>query len=109
MVAHAVSAGEAMLYEDLPEALEAVADQALSELNLRTHFHVPLFLRDFGLLEATQDDVVQCLRAVRQFSDCRHFEVETYAWNVLPDGLRVDDLAEGIAREMQWVLETARQ
>ena len=33
----------------------------------------------------------------------RHFEVETYAWNVLPKELRTDDLAEGIAREILWL------
>jgi hypothetical protein len=43
---------------------------------------------------------------VGEFTDCKHFEVETYAWNVLPEELRVDDLAEGIAKEMQWVLDT---
>ena len=31
-----------------------------------------------------------------------HFEVETYAWSVLPESLQVPQIAEGIAREMTW-------
>ncbi len=100
--------GEMTLYEDLPEALEAIAGESLAELTLRTHFHVPLFLDRFGLLRATQDEVRKCLQHVGEFTDCKHFEVETYAWDVLPDNLRVDDLAEGIAKEMQWVMDAVQ-
>ena len=35
----------------------------------------------------------------------RHFEVETYAWNVLPPELQRDSLADGIADELKWVRE----
>ena len=93
------------LYEDLPQALDAVSDESLGGLTLRTHFHVPLFLDRFGLLNATQADVKQCLANINAFSDCRHFEVETYAWNVLPEPLQVPKLADGIAQEMLWVLK----
>jgi hypothetical protein len=37
----------------------------------------------------------------------KHWEVETYAWNVLPKELQVPDLAEGIAKELLWVKEQA--
>ncbi len=99
------SLGYGLLYEDLPEALDEIKEEDLEALTLRTHFHVPLFLQRFGFLDATQDDVIECLEHIEALSDCRHFEVETYAWNVLPEDLRVDDLAEGIAKEMQWVLD----
>ena len=33
----------------------------------------------------------------------KHFEVETYAWNVLPEEHQVANLADGIAKEMAWV------
>lgn len=106
MVWDTESEGDAVLYDDLPFALDSIASQRLSTLKLRTHFHVPLFLDRFGLLRATQDEVAACLANIARYSDCRHFEVETYAWNVLPEDLQVEDLAEGIAREMLWVLET---
>ena len=34
-----------------------------------------------------------------------HFEVETYAWSVLPDSLQVGQLSDGIANEMRWFAE----
>jgi sugar phosphate isomerase/epimerase len=93
------------LCEDLPVALDAIAGQPLSDVSLRVHFHVPLFLEQFGLLSSTQADVVQCLQHVDDLSCCRHFEVETYAWNVLPEALQSGDLADGIAKEMLWVAQ----
>ena len=98
--------GYGLLYEDLPEALEALASQKLDSASLRTHFHVPIYLDKIGLLSATRDDVLACLDGIDSLTDCQHIEVETYAWNVLPENLRVENLAEGIAKEMQWVLDT---
>jgi len=34
----------------------------------------------------------------------RHLEIETYTWDVLPAGLKVN-LLESIAREYEWVLQ----
>ena len=64
---------------------------------------MPIFLDRFGLIETTQDQIGQCLRAIKPDDDVLHFEVETYAWDVLPKELRTDDLAEGIAREILWL------
>ena len=33
-----------------------------------------------------------------------HLEIETYTWDVLPPGLKMD-LGESIAREYDWVLQ----
>jgi hypothetical protein len=33
----------------------------------------------------------------------RHFEIETYTWDVLPAGLKAD-LLDSIGREYEWVL-----
>ena len=102
---HYTQAKLSHLYEDLPLALDALTNSSLNEITLRTHFHVPIFLDRFGLLQATRQDVVECLRLIETHSDCKHFEVETYAWNVLPQELQAPDLADGIAQEMQWVLD----
>ena len=58
------------------------------------------------LLDHRIDD--ECLAAAREMSDCRHFEVETYAWGVLPAELRQPDLAAGIADEMRWLAQAWR-
>lgn len=94
-----------VFYEDLPQALASVAGTRPSG-QWRTHFHVPVYLERFGHLTATQGDIHECLAAIAATSDCRHFEVETYAWGVLPEELQVADLAEGIAREMDWFYRT---
>jgi hypothetical protein len=86
-------------YEDLPLA---IANTDTPRGQWRTHFHVPVYLPRFGHLQATQDDILECLKAIKATSSCRHFEVETYAWGVLPPELRVRQLADGIAREVAW-------
>jgi hypothetical protein len=87
-------------FEDLPLALSRAG-----ELNgeWRVHFHVPIYLERFGQLQTTQFAIHECLAAARDTSDCRHFEVETYAWGVLPAELQQPDLAAGIAEEMRWL------
>ncbi len=92
---------------DLPQALEMAKRDPQLCGEWRVHFHVPLYLERFGLLETTQQMVLDCLAALRRFSNVKHFEVETYAWGVLPHELQVDDLATGIAHEMRWVRQHA--
>jgi sugar phosphate isomerase/epimerase len=98
------SGEERKFFDDLQVAL-AAAD--LSAAEWRVHFHVPLFVDRFGLLESTNDEVLRWLEALRDEDGVRHFEVETYAWDVLPGSLRTGDLAAGIARELTWLRERA--
>ena len=93
----------AHMWDDLPIAIDEFDGTPPPGAEWRTHFHVPLFLEKFGLLESTQDDVLRCLKLIRQYSDCKHFEVETYAWSVLPKELKCVDLVEGIAQELKWL------
>lgn len=89
-------------WEDLPQALKGVTDPQQLSGEWRIHFHVPIYLERFGHLASTRADIRTCLDAVRQHSAVQHFEVETYAWGVLPPELRQVDLGAGIAREMEW-------
>ena len=75
----------------------------------RVHFHVPIYLQEFGLLRATQEQIGQCLKAAKKHTDCKHFEVETYAWGVLPAELKQPDLAAGIAEELKWFEQLRNQ
>jgi len=65
----------------------------------RVHFHVPVNAESLGPLATTRAELRQALRAVRRLSYGPHLEVETYTWEVLPDGGRVD-LVEGLSAEM---------
>lgn len=91
-------------YVDLPDAVAAFeAGRAAGEW--RIHCHVPLFLADLGELGSTRGDLEQVLSAFRQRLRSEHLEVETYTWDVLPDGLRAGSKAADIAREMAFCLK----
>lgn len=85
-------------YPDLPELLR---DPGTFK-ELRAHFHVPVFADRYGLLEATQPEILEVIEALKAEPLTRHLEVETYTWEVLPEGLK-EDLETSIAREMQWL------
>lgn len=110
------------LIEDLPIALNQGVGNAwlpsssadvqrkpadLQREEWRVHFHIPIFVDKFGELSTTQSEIEKTLKillplAGKEQFPTGHFEIETYAWPVLPEGLRSLDLASGIAREIQW-------
>jgi hypothetical protein len=90
--------GNLLRYADLPEALMATDDAE----EWRAHFHVPVFLEDFGLLQSTQVDIVKVLGIQKNSPFTNHLEVETYTWGVLPDAMRIP-LTQSIIRELEWV------
>lgn len=95
-------------YEDLPQALQAEGADLSGEW--RTHFHVPVYLDAFGHLRGSQQQISQCLANFARLTNCKHLEVETYAWGVLPADLQEPTLAAGIAKEMAWLdAEMSRQ
>ena len=85
-------------YADLPEALASTDDPQ----EWRAHFHVPVFLENFGLLQSTQSDIVKVLAIQAQNPFTDHLEVETYTWGVLPDALKIP-LTQSVIRELEWV------
>lgn len=88
-------------FVDLPDAL-ASGPGAEPAGEWRVHFHVPLFFRSLGAFQSTQDYVRSALDEIRRASGCRHFEVETYTWDVLPEEYRADGIVTAVAREMEW-------
>lgn len=96
-----------VFYEDLSLALEA-AGKGPARGEWRVHFHVPVYLQRFGLLEALQQPILECLATTRKLGQPQVFEVETYAWGVLPTELQQPDLAVGIAQELAWFRDVLR-
>lgn len=90
-------------YPDLITALPYLEKSTAQEW--RTHFHVPIFIHDYKLLQSTQDDIVNVLDLLRTNTACKHLEIETYTWDVLPPEMKIDLLAS-IQREYEWVLAT---
>lgn len=97
------AAGSLTHYPDLGLALDSLPGS--DAIEWRTHFHIPLFTDSFKGLQSTQEDIVQVLAYLRSRQVTNHLEVETYTWEVLPEGLKVD-LAQSIRRELEWVMKT---
>lgn len=94
-------------YTDLPEALER-ADRAPASgpnrpVEWRVHFHVPIFLEEMKQFQTTQDYLVRLFDQIKQRSPCAYLEVETYTWDVLPAEYKTMNVADAIARELNWV------
>ena len=90
-------------YPDLPQALAQLGDT--QDLEWRVHFHVPIFLENYGTFQSTQEDIVEVLKLVHADpSITKHLEVETYTWEVLPEDTHLT-LGEAISRELAWVRE----
>jgi sugar phosphate isomerase/epimerase len=94
------SQGRLTRYTDLPEAL---AEAQVLGAEWRVHFHVPIFLRELGLFESTQADLLPLLTELATVRDCPHLEVETYTWDVLPEQFRNEPIEVAIARELRFV------
>lgn len=97
--------GQTIFFEDLHLAISHVSKAGLVG-EMRVHFHVPIFADHIGLLSTTQNEINECFKAIRansSGSQFPHFEVETYAWNVLPANWRPTTLAAGIAQELDWL------
>lgn len=71
----------------------------------RVHFHVPVFLETLPDFGTTQDFLAEILALHRETPISPHLEVETYTWDVLPEGLAGGSVDEAVARELGWVLE----
>ncbi len=87
-------------YPDLIEALPCIQDRQSTQW--RIHFHVPIFIDHFDAFLSTQDTLARTLDLLLEKRFCRHLEIETYTWSVLPTDLK-KDLLDSISREYEWV------
>jgi sugar phosphate isomerase/epimerase len=93
-------------YLDLPQALtDAARAGARVGEEWRVHFHVPVFREQLGPFENTQAFLQPLLARLGREDVCRHLEVETYTWDVLPAEHRQEPVDDAIARELAWTLE----
>ena len=91
--------GSILAWPDLPDALH---DPHLAECTqARVHFHVPLNWQGTDALRPVAGlpsrEIVQAALA----AGCRHFEVETYTYSVLPSELRPPSPLAGAAAELR--------
>jgi hypothetical protein len=95
-------------YLDLPAFLMAVDSGQVSPadfMEARVHFHIPLDAQPAPPLSSTHRHVEETLAwCQRHPSACKHFEIETYTWGVLPGNLQ-RPVVQQIASEYRWVLQ----
>ena len=93
-----IELGQEELVEDLPIALSRFGENPKGEW--RIHFHLPIYGERFGLIESTRTEIFECLKNIQPSALPYHFEIETYAWTVLPKSLRPASLTDGIVEEL---------
>ncbi len=95
------SAGAIHRFMDLPDFLAADREEFAEA---RVHFHIPLDAEPAPPLLSTRDQVIDLLAwRSRNPEVCRHFEIETYTWGVLPPELQ-RPVEQQIAGEFRWVM-----
>jgi hypothetical protein len=95
-------AGEVTKFLNLGEALDAF-EKDPRPAEIRTHFHVPVFLEELGPFVTTRFAVQDALRMHRQTPLSDHLEIETYTWDVLPSHLKTGDITDYVTRELEFV------
>ena len=91
--------GDLEHFPDLPKAIESYTKE---HKEWRVHFHVPLFVDTYGMLESTQSDIINTLALQKANPFTAFLEVETYTWGVLPAEMQ-KPIGDSIIRELQWV------
>ena len=89
-------------YLNLGEALDAFEANP-TQTEMRTHFHVPVFLEELGPFRTTRFGVQEALKMHRQSPLSDHLEIETYTWDVLPEELKTGDIVDYVSREIEFV------
>lgn len=87
----------------LPRELKPSRHSDLAEL--RSHYHVPLYLKRFGKLHTTIDDTLLALREIKRKRMTNHVVIETYTWPILQ---AEEKLVSGISKEFRWLLEALK-
>lgn len=93
-------------FRDIPDVLEWYPKHS-SELGdeWRVHFHIPLHAQPEGEFSDTTAQISGVLDMIAANpSLCRHFEMETYTWEVLPESMQSVDVVDQLAKEYQWCL-----
>lgn len=94
--------GKITKYLNLGEALDAFEANPVPT-EMRTHFHVPVFLEQIGPFKTTRFGVQEALKMHREQPLSDHLEIETYTWDVLPADLLHGDIIDNLCRELEFV------
>lgn len=93
-------------FRDLPEFLaQAGRGSGDAGEEWRVHYHIPLHATPRPPFQGTTDHLLGLMDAVAADPAlCRHFEMETYTWEVMPAELRHGSVVDQLVAEYAWVL-----
>jgi len=101
--------GKLERFIDLPQtlaALDAGEAKAKGE-EWRIHYHIPLYCNPQPPLNSTADHLTALAAFLQRHPNlCRHFEMETYTFHVLPDEMKRTDVVDMLAEEFRWCENT---
>jgi hypothetical protein len=96
--------GQIRSWIDLPIAI-ADEEGRSGVVEVRVHFHVPLFFKQNGPLASTVSTLTPDFFRELRSGATSHLEIETYTFDVLPPEIHPGDVVNSIAREYGWVQE----
>jgi sugar phosphate isomerase/epimerase len=93
-------------FADLDLALDAVAkDPSIAGEEWRVHFHIPLHASPSEGFEDTRDHLLGAMDWLTAHpAGCKHIEMETYTWEVLPEAMRSVSVEDQLVKEYEWTL-----
>ena len=88
-------------------ALDApVAEQARKSEEWRVHFHVPLHSPPTDIFQTTADHLEATIDLLgKDPSLCKHLEMETYTWEVLPSDIKNRNVVDQLVNEYNWTTD----
>jgi len=96
-------------YKDLDIALDNKTERNMGD-EWRVHFHVPLHASPNEPLKDTRKQVEDTIDwLAKNPNSCRHLEMETYTWEVLPPELQSESVVNQIAKEYEWTLQLFKE
>ena len=94
------ASGQIVRYVDLDHTLTSAPSPEFRDAAMwRVHFHVPVDAEQLGPLGTTRGELKVALGVIPELNYAPHLEVETYTWEVLPDG-GTPNLIDGFTREL---------
>ncbi|HUF62203.1 MAG TPA: metabolite traffic protein EboE [Verrucomicrobiales bacterium] len=103
--------GDLKRFEDLQPALDFAGQPGIDPgEEWRVHFHIPLHHEPSEGLASTRDHLIDILDLLAEGPAwCRHLEMETYTWEVLPEALRQHNVVDQLVLEYEWTLAALRE
>ena len=102
--------GDLIRFKDLPDAIENFLKGNCNDDEWRVHFHIPLHASPDSLFDDTRDHIKDTLSVLSSDPEmCKHLEMETYTWEVLPNSMQSNSVVDQLGLEYDWTLNSLRE